>query len=284
MKKTINLLHILLILTTLYSCEEEELSLFTVDADSQENSIAKSTIHPGTWQNIFTDQFSGTSYNDFNNIWNYLYPWGSDHNGSARMYGSTYDHNHVYKSGYGYLVIKASKINWNEGNSSHDPWLPIRYHSGAIHAKQKVNINEQYPEWSLEARIKAPSSYGTWPAFWITHDGPWNAESDIMEYKGSKVCWQNTWDLNWEETLTKVSNPARWHTYKVWITKEGNDVDIHYYIDGIWKAQHRGTNFANKNMNIILNLQMEGSSGNYGPSGNAYMLVDWINVSRKHKY
>ncbi len=275
----------------LISCEQEELAPVITQDTSEENitsshisnsdPLGKSTVHPGTWQNVFTDNFSGTSYSDFENIWNYLYPWGSDHNGSARMYGSPSDHNHIYKNGRGYLTIKSSRINWNEGNSSHDPWLPIRYHSGAIHAKQRVHISNQYPEWSLEARIAAPSARGTWPAFWFTNHNPWDAESDIMEYKGSRTCWQNTWDLGWEEKLTTVSNPGAWHTYKVWITKEGNHVDLHYYIDGVWKAQHRGNYFTYKDLEIILNLQMEGASGTRGPNGNTYMYVDWVRVERK---
>ncbi|MBQ4822622.1 family 16 glycosylhydrolase [Aquimarina sp. MMG016] len=284
MKTFLNNYLLILAILFLSGCTNEELDTDFTNIENSNTQTLKSTIHQGFWENVFTDQFNGASYVSFENNWNYLYPWGSDHNGSARMYGSSSDHNHIYKNGRGYLTIKASRINWNEGNSSHDPWLPIRYHSGAIYAKKKVNISDQFPEWSLEARIAAPSSRGTWPAFWITHDGPWNAESDIMEYKGSKVCWQNTWDLGWEETKTTVYKPGYWHTYKVWITKEGNHVDLHYYIDGIWKGQHRGNYFTYKNLNIILNLQMEGASGNYGPAGNTYMFIDWITVDRKRAY
>ena len=47
--------------------------------------------------------------------WNYLYPWGSDHNGTARMYASSTDSNHLFLSPAGQLNIKASRISWDEG-------------------------------------------------------------------------------------------------------------------------------------------------------------------------
>jgi len=34
------------------------------------------------------------------------------------------------------------RITWDEGTSSADPHLPIRYHSGAIHAKDQVLVND----------------------------------------------------------------------------------------------------------------------------------------------
>ncbi|TRX59241.1 family 16 glycosylhydrolase [Fulvivirga sp. M361] len=249
-------------------------------AAGDESTATPSTAASGSWETVIWDGFDGSGYSGFHNTWNYLYPWGSDHNGSARMYGSPTDHNHIYKSGSGYLVLKASRINWNEGNSSHDPWLPIRYHSGAIHAKNKVRVTDQFPEWSAQVRVATNTGPGIWPAFWLTHDGPWDAESDIMEFVGSNYCRQNTYDLAWEGQETWIATPTAYHTYKMWMRKDGNDVDLHYYIDGVWKAQHRGTNFANKDLWVILNLQMEGSSGNNGPGGDTYMHVDWVHVDR----
>jgi hypothetical protein len=61
---------------------------------------------------------------------NYRYPWGSDHNGTARMYASATDHNRVSLSG-GVLTLKATRISWDEGNSGAVPHLPIRCHSSA---------------------------------------------------------------------------------------------------------------------------------------------------------
>ncbi|GAA3439011.1 hypothetical protein [Kutzneria kofuensis] len=53
------------------------------------------------------------------------------------------------------------------------------------------------------------------------------------------------------------------------LTKVNNtDVDIRYFLDGVQRAVHHATGFVGKPMWVIINLQMEGSSGAPGPSGN----------------
>ncbi|WP_204048867.1 hypothetical protein [Microbispora siamensis] len=47
-------------------------------------------------------------------------------------------------------------------------------------------------------------------------------------------------------------------------------MDIHYYIDGQWKAVHHARGFVGKPMWLIINLQMEDSSGSPGPSVSTY--------------
>jgi hypothetical protein len=242
------------------------------------------TIMADTWETVL-DGATFNSYAAFEAAWNYLYPWGSDHNGSARMYGSTTDHNHIYLEN-GVLTEKAVRINWNEGNSSHDPWLPIRYHSGAVHAKTHVLVNDQFPNWEVKGDFQAPSVKGSWPAFWLTGVNSWPPESDILEFKGDANNWQNTFRTpsDVSSTITAVSSPGSWHNYRVWITKvNATDVDIHYYIDGAWKAVHRG-NFVGKPMYVIINLQMEGSSGSPGPTADTYYRARNIYIGRTRTF
>lgn len=246
---------------------------------SREKALAAST-----WETVL-DQSSFASYTAFEAAWNYLYPWGSDHNGSARMYGSSTDHNHIYLNS-SVLTIKATRINWNEGNSSHDPWLPIRYHSGAVHAKEHVLINDQFPNWELKCDFQVPTVTGSWPAFWLTGVNSWPPESDIMEFKGSNVNWQNTFRTSSDVSsiLTTVSNAGSWHTYRVWITKvSATNVEIHYYIDGQWKGAHTG-NFVGKPMYVIINMQMEGSSGSPGPTADTYLNARNFYMGRTREY
>jgi galactan endo-beta-1,3-galactanase len=238
------------------------------------------TVAAETWETVL-DNSSFESYTAFENAWNYLYPWGSDHNGTARMYGSTSDHNHIYLNG-GTLTLKAARINWNEGNSSSDPYLPIRYHSGAVHAKAQVLVNDQFPNWEVKGDFQAPSVGGSWPAFWLTGVNSWPPESDILEFKGNATNWQNTFRTPQDVSsiLTNVSSPGNWHNYRVWITKvSATDINIHYYIDGNWTGMHVA-NFVGKPMYIIINLQMEGSSGGNGPWGDTYYSAKNIYVGR----
>ncbi|HYC87164.1 MAG TPA: hypothetical protein VEB86_18150, partial [Chryseosolibacter sp.] len=252
----------------------------TDDASSGVSTAARPPAGPPviTWETVM-DGTSFSSYSTLESQWNYLYPWGSDHNGSARMYASSSDHSQVYIETPGVLTIKATKVPETEGNSTSDPHLLIRYHSGAIHGKQQVVINTQYDAWELSGEFMAPIARGTWPAFWITGAFSWPPESDIMEYKGNNVCWQNTADgpdwtqVGWETTKTTVADAnVNWHNYKVVMYRAKdrrgrwtNNVTCEYYIDGVLKGTHTGSNFFNQTFNIIINLQMEGSSGSPGP-------------------
>ena len=238
----------------------------------------------GAWETVLDNSF--TDYTTFESKWNYLYPWGSDHNGSARMYGSTSDHNHIYITSGGVLNVKATRITWNEGNSPHSPYLPIRYHSGAVHAKHQILINDQFPDYEVKGEFQVPTASGTWPAFWLTGVNSWPPESDIMEFKGNSNNWQNTFRTSSDvtSTVTNVSSPGSWHNYRIWMTKSSaTDVVIHYYIDGVWKAQHTA-NFVGKPMYIIINMQMEGSSDSPGPTADTYMAVKNLYVGRTRAF
>lgn len=238
-----------------------------------------------TWETVIGPS-SFNDYNTFATEWAYLYPWGSDHNGSARMYGSATDHNHVSLSN-GVLTLRAARINWDEGTSSSSPHLPIRYHSGAVHARDQVVVNDQFPNWEVKGDFQAPSARGTWPAFWLTGVNSWPPESDILEFKGDNRNWFNTFrtSSDVDSTIVSVSSPGSWHNYRAWITKVGaTDVDIHYYIDGQWKAVHHARGFVGKPMWLIINLQMEGSSGSPGPSADTYYRARNIYVGRSRNY
>lgn len=234
------------------------------------------------WETVLSGSFTDRS--TLERYWNYRYPWGSDHNGTARMYASSTDINHVYLESSGVLAIKATRIDWDEGNSSADPYLPIRYHSGAIHAKQHVVVSDQFPNWEVKGEFQAPSARGTWPAFWLTGVNSWPPESDILEFKGDGRNWFNTYrngSGGWSNTIVPVNNPGGWHEYRAWIAKvNSTDVDIHYYLDGAWVGQHRGAGFVGSPLWIILNLQMEGSSGSPGPGSATYYRARNVYVGR----
>lgn len=239
-----------------------------------------------TWETVLDSTFR--DYGTLENAWNYRYPWGSDHNGSARMYASATDHQQVYLESGGVLVLKAIPVPQNEGNSGADPYLPIRYHSGAVHAKHQVTVTDQFPDWEVKGEFQAPSARGTWPAFWLTGATSWPPESDILEFKGEARNWFNTYQNasgGWSNTVVGVNNPGDWHGYRVWITKvNASDVDIHYYLDGTWVGQHRGAGFVGKPMWVIINLQMEGSSGAPGPASPTYYRARNVYLGRSRAW
>jgi hypothetical protein len=257
MRKPMSLiLTIVMSLVVFVSCNE---------AEQAKQAGGAPSVYPKAWETVI-DGTSFASKAAFEAKWNYLYPWGRDHNGTARMYGYP---DHVNFSGSVMTLTAGAPITWDEGNSTSSPYLKIKYHSGAVHAKHQVLINDQYPNYEVRGDFQAPSSRGTWPAFWLTGAWSWPPESDILEFKGNSNNWFNTFRTSSDvsSTIVGVSSPGSWHTYKAWITKvSATDVDIHYYIDGVWKGQHRA-NFVGKPMWIIINMQMEGSSGSPGPTG-----------------
>jgi hypothetical protein len=212
----------------------------------------------------------GSAFGSASALWagfSNAYPWGSDHNGSARMLQQN-----VSVSG-GALVLTAQRITDNEGNSTQSPFLPIHYHSGTVYWKQQIMVDDTTREWTLEGDLAVPSVKGTWPAFWLTAVNGWPPELDILEFKGNATCWQNTFNGDsWaNETVTShkngVSNPGAYHHYKIWLGKKNStDILVDYYIDGAWKAEDTATNYVGKPMWLILDLQMEGSSGTPGPT------------------
>ncbi|GGO25892.1 hypothetical protein GCM10011574_57720 [Microbispora bryophytorum] len=169
------------------------------------------------------------------------------------------------------------------GYSALESEWAIHYHSGAIHARDQVVVNDQFPNWEVKGDFQAPSSRGTWPAFWLTGVNSWPPESDILEFKGDSRNWFNTFrtSSDVDSTIVGVSSPGSWHNYRAWITKvSATDVDIHYYVDGQWKAVHHARGFVGKPMWLIINLQMEGSSGSPGPSVATYYRARNVYVGR----
>ncbi|MCH4551114.1 LamG domain-containing protein [Aestuariibaculum lutulentum] len=227
---------------------------------NQKNIKFTDTIKPI----VYLDSTSFKDDKTFKDNWNMFYPWGTDHNGTARMFPE----NVKLKTG-GILEITA---NWNkgkdEGKSTADPHLPIAFHSGAIHLKKQITVSQQLPYWEISGDFQAPTLFGSWPAFWITGAKSWPPEIDMLEFKGNTFCWQNTvTGKDWKNTIwttekTDVLDAETvWHHYKVtmqYVDEENTRVKM--YIDNILQSEEI-KDFTNKPFWLIINLQMEGASG-----------------------
>jgi len=229
------------------------------------------------WETL-VDGASFNSVSAFTNKWSYNYPWGTDHNGSARM-----DQTNVTVSS-GVVTLTSSLTNTYEGKSTANPYLTIRYNSGTFYLKQQITISPQYPVWDISGQFKAPTQKGTWPAFWLTGANSWPPESDIMEFKGSTGCNQNTYDGRWQGEISTVSEAAStWHAYRLVATLlNSTKVDFHYYIDGVMETAQTATTFVGSPCWLIIDYQMEGSSGSPGPSSTSYFYMTNIVVKRKN--
>lgn len=204
------------------------------------------------------------------------YPWGRDHNGSARMDPAQVD------LADGVLTIRADRID-GQGLSSEPPHLPIRYRAAALHSRQKVLIDDRHPLWVVSGDFQAPVARGTWPAFWLTAVDGWPPESDILEFKGDARNWFNTFRTPTDVDSKLVAIPDAdntWHRYAARIEKvTASEVTIDYYLDGIWRSRDRA-DFVGKPMHVIINLQMEGSSDVPGPNKSTYYRARNVRVER----
>lgn len=229
---------------------------------------------------VYVDSSSFDDVSSLESHWNYLYPWGSDHNGSARMYKEQISVNS------GILTLSAVRVDPTEGNSTADPYPQIHYHSGAIHLKQMITVTDAEPTWVISGDFQAPTVSGSWPAFWITGVDNWPPESDILEFKGDAMNWQNTmtgpdWqDVTYQTEKTEVADAtSSWHSYKIVMNKTSSEnLNVTYFIDDVQTAVHVA-NFMNQRFWLIINLQMEGSSGSSGPSGTTIFKAKNIYVA-----
>jgi len=232
-------------------------------------------------QAIWETLVSGASFNStaaFQTSWSYNYPWGTDHNGSARM-----NQTNVTVSA-GMVTLTSTLTNYYEGQSSSSPYLTIRYNSGTFYLKQQITISRQYPVWDISGQFKVPTQTGCWPAFWMTGVNSWPPESDFMEFKGGTGCSQNTYNGAWQGLTTTVPTASSaWHTYRLVATLENStNVDFHYYIDGVMETEQTTTTFVDAPCWLIIDYQMEGSSGSPGPSYPTYVYV--TNIVVKYEY
>ncbi|KAJ6631131.1 hypothetical protein B0H10DRAFT_1980994 [Mycena sp. CBHHK59/15] len=243
-------------------------------------SICLPPVHAATTV-IPTTSFS--SYSTFESFWAYLYPWGSDHNGSARMVGSSTDHSHIVIASSTLSLIATPTSNPSPPTSTANPQPAIHYASGAIHAKSQITVTSAN-SYTLSGEFSSPTTVGTWPAFWLTAVNSWPPETDIGEWKGTANNWFNTFNTSSIVKSNLVSWPTdlSFHALKAVLTAESNgaDVKIDFYKDNVLQITQYGKGFVGQPLWLIINLQMEGSSGSPGPTGTTTYKVRNLSVTR----
>ncbi|TAQ89902.1 hypothetical protein B7494_g1770 [Chlorociboria aeruginascens] len=206
---------------------------------------------------------------DFNVSFNDLYPWGTDHNGGARMNAS------YISISNGTLTLTAQPVSGQPPGSSGGQTIAINYLSGTVNAKDYITVTVG-GGYDFTGDFLAPVVKGTWPAFWLTGVNSWPPEIDLAEWKGSGDISFNTFNTSSQVVALNVNypDPGSFHTIKGELRDEnGEDVSIKFYLDGSLVTTQYGKGFVGQSLYLIIDLQMEGSSGSPGPTTNTTYSV-----------
>lgn len=234
---------------------------------------------PG-WTKVFDDGFSG-SLSQWT-IWN-----GGAFNEELQLYQAS-----NLETVGGLLRITARKETATGPTTPFDPTpKTFSYTSGRIESKSHFSASRATPRVRLSARLKLPSGYGMWPAFWSYGD-PWptQGEIDVMEGRGQEPFqYQTAYWFGRRPGKNLVSNSATvvsslvsltdcWHVYEVVWTKS----DLTFLFDGQVVNTKTGDyipSIYGKKERITLNLAVGGLFfGNYDPSAiqPGTFQVDWV--------
>lgn len=244
--------------------------------------ITESTLVAAGWTKRFDETFSG-NLNQWN-IWT-----GGAYNNELQYYQAP---NLVVQNGA--LTISAVRQNITGNTLPSDPTLKnFEFTSGRIESKTHFSASTSTPQVRMMARIKLPSGFGMWPAFWSYGD-PWptQGEIDIVEARGHEPFKYQTayWygrragvntTTNSEGFVTSaVSLTDCWHVYEVIWSKNS----LTYLLDGqIVVTKSGGTipNFYRKSERVVLNLAVGGGFVGNPPASSIVtgnMQVDWVKV------
>lgn len=219
----------------------------------------ETTLTNAGWTKTFEDNFD-TDLSKWN-IWT-----GGAYNNELEYYQAA--NLQVINSN---LVITAKKETVTGATTPSDPTpKTFNYTSGRIECKTNVSANSSTPKVCMIARIKLPSGYGMWPAYWSYGD-PWptQGEIDFLEARGQEPTkYQTNYFYGKTANRNLVRNQvgyintnsdltACYHVYEmIW-----QQNTLSSYLDGVLVETKSGSyvpNLFGKTERITLNLAVGG--------------------------
>lgn len=301
MKNSLYTFSFMMVIIATLSCQKE-LNTSNQSSSNAKNNGSGSVVLPATSYGVcdyIFDEAAATSGGwvrifdePFNNLANWNVWTGGAFNNELQYYQAS-----NLSIALGNLKITAKKENITGATTPWDATLKAyNYTSGRIESKTLFSASTTTPKVRMVARIKLPSGYGMWPAFWSYGD-PWptQGEIDILEARGQepftystnyfygKVANRNL-VKNASATITSaVSLQSCWHVYElIW-----SQSSLEFYLDGVLVNTKSGSyvpNLYGKKEKITLNLAVGGNFfSNLNPSSivTGTMEIDWVKVFKK---
>jgi beta-glucanase (GH16 family) len=257
---------------------------FIYDTHGEDDNGGDGGTLPAGWRLVWQDEFDGARLDESKWSWEVQRPgWV---NQELENYTDHRDENARVENGH--LVIEGRR-DWYSG---------YEYSSARLKTQGKAS----WTYGRVEAKIKLPGGWGTWPAFWMMPEDfsrgwPACGEIDIMEevgydkdsIHGSTHSLKYNWMASQQRTgATGVSGATTdYHVYAI----EWYPDQIDFYADGRKYYSSPNDNTGDdawpfhKNFYIILNLAIGGSwGGAQGVDPNIWprqMLVDYVRVYQK---
>jgi beta-glucanase (GH16 family) len=238
------------------------------------------------WSKIFQDDFS-TNLNQWN-IWT-----GGAFNNELQYYQAP-----NLQLSNGILNIICKKETVTGATTPFDATQKtFSYTSGRIESKVLYSAASTSPKIRMAARIKLPSGYGMWPAFWSYGD-PWptQGEIDILEARGQEPFqYQTNYFYGRARNKNLVSNGTSvitsgvslqtcWHVYElIWAQNS-----LTFLLDGQVVDTKTGSyvpNLFGKKEKVVLNLAAGGLFfSNLDPAQikTGTLQVDWVKVFKSN--
>ncbi|GAA2487788.1 hypothetical protein GCM10010276_27860 [Streptomyces longisporus] len=219
---------------------------------------------PGTWRNVFSDEFDGTNLDGSKWNPNWLGCSGCVTPPVNSSEEAAYSPSQVSVSG-GYLHLKAIQQSTTVNGKTHP------YVSGLVESNGKA----QFTYGAFEARIYTPASgtqIANWPAFWTDgQNWPTDGEMDVMEGLSGSACYHFHSPAGGPGGCAPGSYTG-WHTYGA----EWKPGAVTYYYDGKQVGQIT-SGITSAPMYLILNNAVSSTYG--GPTQvPADMMVDYVRV------
>jgi beta-glucanase (GH16 family) len=271
---------------------DDPVVVIPVPIDTLNHDMNETAVINAGWTKTFNEDFS-TDFSNWN-IWQ-----GGAYNNEYECYTSAPKNLSLTN---GILSITAIKetVTGNTTNTE-TTQKSFDFTSARIESKSTISASSATPKIRYSARIKLPSGYGMWPAFWsYGANWPTNGEIDVMEAKGNlPLQFATNYFYGATAGTSQVGNSGMtyvnnidlteyWHVYEViW---EQNSLT--FMLDGkvirtLATTSQYGSYVSamfGKTQNIALNLAV---GGDYFKSPNlpdpstivtGTMQVDWVRV------